>query len=130
LQLLTAVGDRQVEYRAVGEHVSPRLGHRLQLDQALDRSTALTEQVPQCGRERRTGCSGVPAEPVCLEPAQHSTEALVPLADGDLVAQLGQADRTGETGEAGPDDNHSSHQIALLPVAGSPRFSRQALNLA
>ena len=77
--------------------MAARLGHRLEFDEAVYRTAALAEQVAQSGRQRRTGRTCVPAETVCFDPAEHSAEMLVLLADGDLMAQLGQPYGAGET---------------------------------
>ena len=111
--LVAAVAEREVEHRPVGEDVPAAFGLD-EVDDPLDRTAGLAEQVAQHAGQRHGVGAQLPGASVDGVAAQSSAQLVGRLQQGDVVPQLGQARRRRHPGEAATDHHDPRHGRRLL----------------
>ncbi len=108
-----ATAERKIQLRAIGEDVPAPVG-RDKVDDPLDRSSRLVEQVAQhAGQGHRVGAE-LPRAAVHGVSAQSATELVTCFEERHVVTKLGQASRRRHPGEAATHHHDPSHGRRLL----------------
>ena len=109
--------DRDPHRRTVVEPVLAHDVERHQVELAFQRPAGLAEEVAHHGRQERVRRPRVPGEAVLRHLRQGSAQLVRALHERDLVAQLRQSDRGGESSEATSDDDDPRHSTS---ISGAP----------